>query len=54
MGAYVLGKEGDPQGFAAQRRTLRDAGAIVTPTAAQAARVAAAIAARRPAMVAPT
>jgi FdrA protein len=51
--AYVLGTEGDPQGFGAQRRTLREAGAIVTPTAAQAARVAAAIAARRPALVTP-
>jgi FdrA protein len=47
---YVLGTHGDPQGFGAQRRTLRDAGVIVTPTAAQAARVAAAIAARRPAL----
>jgi FdrA protein len=51
--AYVLGTEADPQGFGAQRRTLREAGAIVTPTAAQAARVAAAIAARRPALVTP-
>ncbi len=46
--AYVLGTPGDPQGFDAQRRTLREAGAIVTQTSAQAARVAAAIAARRP------
>jgi len=46
--AYVLGTRGDPQGFDAQRRTLREAGAIVTQTSAQAARVAAAIAARRP------
>ena len=45
---YVLGTHGDPQGFDAQRRTLCEAGAIVTQTSAQAARVAAAIAARRP------
>jgi FdrA protein len=49
---YVLGTDGDLQGFGAQRRTLRDAGVIVTPTAARAARVAAAIAARRPALAA--
>jgi FdrA protein len=49
---YVLGTEADPQGLSAQRRTLRDAGVIVTPTAAQAARTAAAIAARRPALAA--
>jgi FdrA protein len=46
--AYVLGTRGDPQGFDVQRRTLCEAGAIVTQTSAQAARVAAAIAARRP------
>jgi FdrA protein len=46
--AYVLGTRGDPQDFDAQRRTLGEAGAIVTQTAAQAARVAAAIADRRP------
>jgi len=46
--AYVLGTPGDPQDFDAQRRTLGEAGAIVTETSAQAARVAAAIAARRP------
>jgi FdrA protein len=50
--AYVLGTERDPQGLAGQRRTLREAGAIVTHTAAQAARVAAAVAARRPALAA--
>jgi len=49
---YVLGTDGDPQGLGVQRRTLRDAGVIVTPTAAQAARVAAAIAARSPALAA--
>jgi FdrA protein len=46
--AYVLGTQGDPQDSAGQRRILRDAGAIVTQTAAQAARAAAAIAARQP------
>jgi len=46
--AYVLGTHGDPQDFDAQRRTLREAGAIVTQTSAQAARAAAAIAASRP------
>ncbi len=50
--AYVLGTHGDPQGFEAQRRTLREAGAIVTQTAAGAARVAAAIASRQPALAA--
>ena len=46
--AYVLGTDGDPQDFGAQRRTMRETGAIVTQTSAQAARVAAAIAGRRP------
>jgi FdrA protein len=46
--AYVLGTRGDPQDFDAQRRTLCEAGAIVTQTSAQAARVAAAIAGRSP------
>ena len=50
--AYVLGTGGDPQGSDGQRRTLRDAGAIVTQTSAQAARAAAAIAARRPGLAA--
>jgi FdrA protein len=50
--AYVLGTRGDPQDFGAQRRTLREAGAIVTQTSAQAARAAAAIAARRPELAA--
>jgi FdrA protein len=45
--AYVLGTRADPQDFEAQRRTLRAAGAVVTQTSAQAARAAAAIAARR-------
>jgi FdrA protein len=48
--AYVLGARADRQGLDRQRRTLRDAGAIVTDSAAQAARAAAAIAVRRPAL----
>jgi FdrA protein len=48
--AYVLGARADRQGLDRQRRTLRDAGAIVTASAAEAARVAAAIAARQPAL----
>jgi FdrA protein len=46
--AYVLGTRADPQDFDASCRTLREAGAIVTQTSAQAARVAAAIAAGQP------
>ena len=46
--AHVLGSRGDRQGLDKQRQVLAEAGAIVAPTAAQAARVAAAIAARRP------
>jgi FdrA protein len=46
--AYVLGTRGDPQDFDASCRVLREAGAILTQTSAQAARAAAAIAARRP------
>jgi FdrA protein len=52
--AYVLGAGADRQGFDKQRRTLREAGAIVTTSAAQAARVAAAIAVRRPTLAAAT
>jgi FdrA protein len=48
--AYVLGARADQQGLDRQRRTLRDAGAIVTASAAEAARVAAAVAARQPAL----
>jgi FdrA protein len=44
---YVLGTRADPQGLARQRAVLAEAGAIVTDSAAQAARVAAAIAGRR-------
>ena len=50
--AYVLGARADPQGLDRQRRTLRDAGAVVTDSAAQAARAAAAIASRRPELAA--
>ena len=46
--AYVLGTEGDPQGFEGQRAKLRDAGCIVTETAARASLAAAAIALREP------
>jgi len=49
--AYVLGTEGDPQGFEAQRAKLREAGCIVTETAARASLAAAAIALREPARV---
>jgi len=48
--AYVLGARADRQGLDRQRATLRDAGAIVTASAAEAARVAAAVAARQPAL----
>ena len=48
--AYVLGARADPQGLDRQRRTLAEAGVIVPASAAQAARVAAAIAARQPAL----
>jgi FdrA protein len=49
--AYVLGTELDPQGFATQQETLRNAGCIVTETAARAALAASAIALRDPALV---
>jgi FdrA protein len=49
--AYVLGTDGDPQGLAGQRATLEAAGCIVPPTAGRAALAAAALAARRPALV---
>jgi FdrA protein len=48
--AYVLGTRSDPQGYDAQRAKLEEAGVIVTATAARAARIAAAIAARQPAL----
>jgi FdrA protein len=44
--AYVLGTEGDPQGYDGQVGALVEAGCIVTETAARAALTAAAIAAR--------
>lgn len=46
--AYVLGSSGDPQGYALQRAALEAAGCLVTETAARAAYLAAAIAARKP------
>ncbi len=46
--AYVLGTEDDPQGYAQQRERLESVGCLVSETAAEAARVAAAIALRRP------
>jgi FdrA protein len=49
--AYVLGTHHDPQGYTRQRETLRDAGCIVTETAARASLAAAAIATRDPALV---
>jgi len=45
---YVLGTEQDPQDFQAQRRAFRDAGCVVTETAARASLAAAAIARREP------
>jgi FdrA protein len=50
--AYVLGTEGDPQGYTAQRERLVWAGCIVTETAARASLVAAAIATGDPSLVA--
>ncbi|MEA2974390.1 MAG: FdrA protein [Actinomycetota bacterium] len=50
--AYVLGTEHDPQGFASQVARMEAAGCIVTPTAARASLVAAAIALRQPSLVA--
>lgn len=47
---YVLGTEQDPQGFARQRQVFRDAGCIVTETAARASLAAAAISRREPAI----
>jgi FdrA protein len=46
--AYVLGTEGDPQGYSAQRATLAAAGCVVPTTNARAACAAAAIALGRP------
>lgn len=49
--AYVLGTDGDPQGFERQRAQLTEAGCTVTPTAARASLAAAAIATRQPQLV---
>jgi FdrA protein len=49
--AYCLGTDADPQGLQGQRRVLRDAGCIVTETAARAAMAAGAIALRDPSVV---
>jgi FdrA protein len=49
--AYVLGTDTDPQGLAASRATLAEAGCIVPPTAGRAALAAAALASRRPDLV---
>ncbi|MEO6208334.1 MAG: acyl-CoA synthetase FdrA [Candidatus Limnocylindrales bacterium] len=43
--ASVCGTDGDPQGLAAQERTLADAGVVLAPSNARAARIAASIAA---------
>ncbi len=48
--AYVLGTDGDPQGYGAQSRQLETAGCLLAPTGARAALLAAAVAARRPAI----
>jgi FdrA protein len=45
---YVLGTDGDPQGYERQRRGFADAGCVVTETAARASLAAAAIALRKP------
>ncbi len=49
--AYVLGTDGDPQGWDRQRAALLEAGCVVTATAARASLAAAAIALRRPSLV---
>lgn len=51
---YVLGTEGDPQGFTSQRDRFGRAGCIVTETAGRASLVAAAIASDRPALAGET
>ncbi|HET9118073.1 MAG TPA: protein FdrA, partial [Pseudonocardiaceae bacterium] len=45
---YVLGTQGDPQGFDIQRQAFTEAGCVVTETAARASLAAAAIASRNP------
>jgi FdrA protein len=49
--AYCLGTDLDPQGLDRQRAILRDAGCIVTETAARATLAAAALAVRDPAII---
>ena len=48
--AYVLGTDRDPQRYTEQRAQLESAGCLVAPTAARAALLAGAVAARRPEM----
>lgn len=48
---YVLGTRADPQGYNRQRDLLREAGCIVTETAARASLAAAALAVRDPTLV---
>jgi FdrA protein len=45
---YVLGTDGDPQGFRAQCERLGSAGCLIAPTGARSGLMAAAIATRRP------
>lgn len=47
---YVLGTDADPQGLESQRHRLEEAGCIIAPTNARAARAALAIATRDPAL----
>jgi FdrA protein len=49
--AYVLGTDQDPQGYARQRATLKEAGCTVAATNARASLAAAAIALRQPELV---
>jgi FdrA protein len=51
--AYVLGTDGDPQGYASQVAKMADAGCVVTATAARASYAAAALALRKPELAAP-
>jgi FdrA protein len=48
--AYVLGTDGDPQGFAGQRGQLEEAGCLLAPTGARAALMSAALSRRQPAL----
>jgi FdrA protein len=49
--AHVLGTDADPQGLAAQRAVLAEAGCLIAPSGARAALLAAAIACRDAALV---